>query len=125
MNDPLIINGHPFHSRLFVGTGKFASSKIMEDTIIASVAMNTHNNKKQSAKALMQNNTPKISPGIDIIEATKIMANHNVQNIPVVQNGQLLGVLTLKDLFNESPALTVMVIAKGTTNNHHHKGAQN
>lgn len=36
MNDTLIINGQNFHSRLFVGTGKFASSKIMENAIVAS-----------------------------------------------------------------------------------------
>ncbi len=34
--DPLIIAGRTFESRLFTGTGKFGSSKIMEDAILAS-----------------------------------------------------------------------------------------
>lgn len=34
--DPLIIAGRTFQSRLFTGTGKFGSSKIMEDAILAS-----------------------------------------------------------------------------------------
>lgn len=34
--DPLIIAGRTFQSRLFTGTGKFGSSKVMEDAILAS-----------------------------------------------------------------------------------------
>lgn len=36
MNDILTLGGRDFHSRLFVGTGKFASNKLMLDAVIAS-----------------------------------------------------------------------------------------
>ena len=36
MDDKLIIGGKEFTSRLFVGTGKFSSNKLMHDAIIAS-----------------------------------------------------------------------------------------
>lgn len=36
MNDKLIIGGREFNSRLFVGTGKFASNRLMFDSIVAS-----------------------------------------------------------------------------------------
>lgn len=36
LTDPLIIAGHTFSSRLFLGTGKFASSMIMKEAITAS-----------------------------------------------------------------------------------------
>lgn len=36
MNDTLTIGGRQFHSRLFVGTGKFASNKLMLEAILAS-----------------------------------------------------------------------------------------
>lgn len=36
MNDTLIIGGREFSSRLFVGTGKFASNRLMLDSILAS-----------------------------------------------------------------------------------------
>ena len=36
--DPLIINGRNFASRLFLGTGKFASMDIMKDSLVASGA---------------------------------------------------------------------------------------
>ncbi len=35
MNEPLIIAGHTFSSRLLVGTGKFASPTVMHDVIMA------------------------------------------------------------------------------------------
>ncbi|MBI2981318.1 MAG: thiazole synthase [Deltaproteobacteria bacterium] len=37
-NDPLIIAGKEFHSRLFIGTGKFASGELMQQSIEASGA---------------------------------------------------------------------------------------
>ncbi|KAF0189163.1 MAG: putative enzyme of thiazole [Desulfobulbaceae bacterium] len=36
LTDPLIIAGHTFNSRLFLGTGKFASSTVMKEAIAAS-----------------------------------------------------------------------------------------
>ena len=36
MTDKLIINGKEFTNRLFIGTGKFPSNKVMGDAIIAS-----------------------------------------------------------------------------------------
>jgi thiazole synthase len=36
MNDSLIIGGHEFQSRLFLGTGKFGSNQIMHDAVMAS-----------------------------------------------------------------------------------------
>lgn len=36
MKDPLVIAGRTFHSRLFLGTGKFASPELMRDALAAS-----------------------------------------------------------------------------------------
>src|SRR5512139_1530177 len=38
MNDPLIIAGRSFHSRLLMGTGKFASPQVMKKALEASGA---------------------------------------------------------------------------------------
>ena len=46
----------------------------------------------------MKNQLPLISPGADIMEAVKVMADNGVQLLPVVQNGKLLGLLTLDRL---------------------------
>ena len=36
MNDILTLGGREFHSRLFVGTGKFSSNRLMLDAVLAS-----------------------------------------------------------------------------------------
>ncbi len=91
--------------------GKYRGVVTRED-IIDCIASANHSPKRQSAGALMHNGLPKISPGADIIDAAKIMAKHESQYMPVVQNGKLFGILTLDNLLYESPALAVVVLTK-------------
>ncbi|MFO8101368.1 MAG: CBS domain-containing protein [Dehalococcoidia bacterium] len=85
---------------------------ITRDDIISSIASDNGSPKRQSAATLMHNGLPRISPGTDIIDAAKIMAKHGSQQMPVVQNGKLFGILTLDDLLYESPALAVIVMTR-------------
>jgi CBS domain-containing protein len=85
---------------------------ITKENIVSRIATNDCDLRKQKAVSVMKNNVPKISPGVDITEAAKLMVNHNVQCMPVIQNGKLLGLLTLEDLLTESPALAVIVMTK-------------
>ena len=91
--------------------GKYKGIVSRED-IISCIAAANHSPKQKSAGTLMHNGVPKISPGTDIIDAAKIMAKHESQHMPVVQNGKLLGILTLDNLLYESPALAVIVMTK-------------
>lgn len=54
------------------------------------------------------NNIPKVCPGVDIVEAAKIMARHRARVVPVVQDGKFVEFLTLEDLMVETPTLAVM-----------------
>ena len=51
ISDPLEIAGESFHSRLFIGTGKFSSGEILQETIencqseLVTVAMKRANPK--------------------------------------------------------------------------------
>ncbi len=85
---------------------------VTKENIVSTIATNACDLRNQKAVSVMKNNVPKISPGVDITEAAKLMVNHNVQCMPVVQNGKLMGVLTLEDLLTESPALAVIVMTK-------------
>ncbi len=91
--------------------GKFRGVVTMEG-IIARIAANGHSLKCHSAATVMRNDAPKVSPGSELFQAAKIMATRRAENVPVVQNGNLLGVLTLNDLLHESPALAVLVMTK-------------
>jgi CBS domain-containing protein len=83
---------------------------ITERNIVLRVVANNRNPSKEQAASLVFADWPKIPPGADIAEAAKVMASHGVQTLPVVQNGKLLGILTLDDLIRETPALAVMVM---------------
>ncbi len=75
---------------------------ITEKSIVAKIVAAGQNPKREQAASLMVNGIPKIPYGCDAVEAAKIMANHGVRYLPVVQNGgKLAGMLTLDDLVKE------------------------
>ena len=85
---------------------------VTENSIISKIVASGLNPSDEHASSIMCNNLPKICPGTDITEAAKCMVNHSVQSLPVVQNGRLLGLITVDDLVEESPALAFMVFSK-------------
>ena len=91
--------------------GKYRGIVTRED-IISCIASGNLSPKRQSAGSLMHNGLPMISPGTDVIDAAKIMARRGAQYMPVVQNGKLVGLLTLDALLYESPALAVVVMTR-------------
>lgn len=44
-----------------------------------------------------------IDPGINITEASKIMAKNNLRRLPVMKNGKLAGIITNKDIVLVAP----------------------
>jgi signal-transduction protein with cAMP-binding, CBS, and nucleotidyltransferase domain len=66
----------------------------------------------EMAGQVMERTHPVIPPGADMFEAARVMANRGVRNLPVVQNGRLLGMLGLEDIARESMALAAMVFSR-------------
>jgi CBS domain-containing protein len=93
--------------------GKFIGL-VTERDIGASLASCGANPDGRRAGELANSRHPMVSPGVDMMEAAKLMAQHGVQVLPVAINGRLLGLLTLDDLAGESMALAAMVFAKAT-----------
>jgi len=91
--------------------GKF-QGVITERDIVISLVAAASDLKKQQAGTLAHSRHPMISPGVDIMQAAKMMVDHGVRVLPVVQNGKLLGLFTLEDLARESIALAAMVFSK-------------
>ena len=85
---------------------------ITKENMINRIIAGSSKSKYRSAASLMSNDIPKISLGTNIVEAAKVMARRGVHYMPVVQNGKLLGMLTIEDILRESPALAVMIMAK-------------
>ena len=64
------------------------------------------------AKSIMTNHFPTISPDNEILDAVKLMVDRAAQMLLVIENGKVVGLLTLKDLARESSALAAMVFCK-------------
>ncbi|WP_100333753.1 CBS domain-containing protein [Bacillus alkalisoli] len=47
---------------------------------------------------VMSENLVTISPDASLDEASKLMAEHQIRRLPVVENGQLVGIVSLGDL---------------------------
>jgi len=65
----------------------------------------------EPASSVMSNHPSIVSPGADIMEAVKVMLNNGAWVLLVVQNGKLLGLLTLDDLARESLTLATVLAA--------------
>jgi len=66
----------------------------------------------ERVSSVICNHLPIVPPGADIVEAAKIMVNNGVRELPVAQNGRLVGLLTLDVLARNNPALAALVFSK-------------
>jgi len=85
---------------------------ITERDLVVSIVATARDPVRVYAGSLMNNHLPTISPGEDIWFAAKLMAENAVRVMPVVDNGKLVGMLTLDNLARESRALAALVIHK-------------
>jgi len=85
---------------------------VTQSAVISAIISQSPNSQKQSVTTVMKNDLPKVSEGVEILDAAKMMADHGVLYMPVVQNGRLQGILTIEDLLRESPTLAIMVLSR-------------
>jgi CBS domain-containing protein len=94
--------------------GKFRGL-ITERHIVTEIIANAIDPVVETAGSVINKHQPVITPDEEIMQAVKVMVSNDVQVLAVVQNGELLGLLTLEDLARESLALAVMVFSKTMT----------
>jgi len=85
---------------------------ITERDIVCAIVATADDPTTGTAGSLMRKRQPTISPGDDITRAARVMADNGVRLLPVAQNGQLLGLLTLENLGRESLALAAWVFSR-------------
>lgn len=85
---------------------------ITERDIVLSIIANAYNPKRVRVRSLLNNEQPSVSPEAEIGQVAKIMADNNIQALPVVEKGRLLGLVTLGDLAEQEPELAAMVLSK-------------
>lgn len=85
---------------------------ITESDIVTKIVATATDPVTEPASSVMNKHQPVISPGEDITQAARVMVNNDVWVLPVVQDGELLGLLTLDGLAEESLALAALVFSK-------------
>jgi len=63
-------------------------------------------------KKIMETNLITIKPHEDIYEALVIMRDNNIRHLPVMYNGDLIGILTIKDILKIQPQLFEILVEK-------------
>ena len=71
------------------------------DLILRSIA-SEKDFKQTPVSEVMTSNVYKTTPEADTTDVTKIMCDSQVRRVPVVENGTLVGIITLGDLSNNS-----------------------
>jgi len=78
---------------------------ITESDIIKKVVAKNLNASKVAAEEIMSSPILVIDPYVPLEEAMKTMGKCNVRRLPVVENGELIGIITNKDISRISPIL--------------------
>lgn len=67
------------------------------DIILRSVAAGTNGNN-QKISEVMTSNPVTGNPDMDVHDAAKIMSNEQIRRLPIVQNNNLVGIVSLGDI---------------------------
>jgi CBS domain-containing protein len=79
---------------------------LTESDIIKKVVCEGKNAQDVSVEEAMTSPLVIIEPYISVQEALKIMGKCNIRRLPVVENNELVGIITQRDIAKMSPALT-------------------
>ena len=81
-----------------------------KDIIWAVVKKSKEDLKNILAKDLMKRKVITIKPGDDIANAMQKFKKKKIRRLPVVENGKLIGMLTLKDVLKIDPGLFQLIV---------------
>ncbi|OZI11346.1 CBS domain-containing protein [Bacillaceae bacterium SAS-127] len=96
-----------------VNNGQVVGMVTDRDLVIRGLA----NQQGSTASDVMSNNVVSVSPDASLEEAAALMAQHQIRRLPVVENGQIAGIVSLGDLSvreqaNESAGSALSNISK-------------
>jgi CBS domain-containing protein len=79
---------------------------LTESDIIKKVVSEARNPQEVIVEEVMSKPLIVIDPYISLQEALKIMGKCNIRRLPVIENNQLVGIITQRDISRLSPALS-------------------
>jgi signal-transduction protein with cAMP-binding, CBS, and nucleotidyltransferase domain len=81
-----------------------------QDIVRKAVANGVNVNEK--VKDFMETKLITISPAMDIYHALIKMRDNNIRHLPVVENNEMVGLLTIKDILKIEPQLFDLIVEK-------------
>lgn len=85
---------------------------ITEQDIVRKVIAKGINPLTKNVREFMETKLETISPNDDIYVALIKMRDSNIRHLPVVDNGKMVGLLTLKDILKIEPSLFELLVEK-------------
>lgn len=85
---------------------------ITEQDIVRKVIAKGANPLTKKVRDYMERKLKIVSPNADIYDALIIMRDSNIRHLPVVDDGKMVGLLTLKDILKIEPSLFDLVVEK-------------
>ncbi|MBU0614856.1 MAG: CBS domain-containing protein [Nanoarchaeota archaeon] len=85
---------------------------LTEQDIVRNVIAKGKNPLDMKVAEVMETDLHTITPDKDIFEALDKMKELNIRHLPVVDDGQLMGLLTLKDVLKIEPQLFELLVEK-------------
>jgi len=83
---------------------------ITEKDLVQKVVAKNLKSKEVLIKDIVSPKLISISPKATVIEAAKLMAKKNIKRLPVIENGKLLGIITVSDITSVSPKIFEIMI---------------
>jgi len=78
---------------------------ITEKDLVHKVVARNLKSKDVLIKDIVSPKLITVSPKATIIEAAKLMARKNIKRLPVVENGKVIGIITVSDIVSVSPKI--------------------
>jgi len=85
---------------------------ISEQDIVRKVVAKGINPLTKTVRDFMEKKLITISPNDDIHDALIKMRDSNIRHLPVIENGKMVGLLTLKDILKIEPQLFELLVEK-------------
>jgi CBS domain-containing protein len=106
---------------LLVTKGKKLLGIITEQDIVRKAVAPNLDCSKVPVKKLMAKNLITIGPEADIYDALIRMRDNNIRHLPIVDGGNIIGLLTLKDILKIQPELFDLLVEKFEIREEEHK----
>ncbi|NOZ80196.1 MAG: CBS domain-containing protein [DPANN group archaeon] len=97
---------------LIIQQGKKAQGIITEQDIVRRVVAENLRTAETRVADHMAKNLFTVHPDVDIFDAIKIMRDENIRHLPVINNDEIVGLVTLKDILKIQPALFEILVER-------------